>query len=138
VGTNIKAARTGGISVGTTMTAAMFVSGGLAGIAGAVEVLGLYHRIMDGTSAGYGFSAMAVAILGALNPLGIAVFAFLFAALRVGADNMQRQLGIPHAIVGLIEGAIIIFLQARYVLPNLYSKLTNRKAKLKNLDNDES
>ncbi|MGA9398313.1 MAG: ABC transporter permease, partial [Anaerolineaceae bacterium] len=79
VGTNIKAARTGGISVGTTMTAAMFVSGGLAGIAGAVEVLGLYHRIMDGTSAGYGFSAMAVAILGALNPLGIAVFAFLFA-----------------------------------------------------------
>lgn len=126
VGSNPKAARAGGISVASTMVMAMFISGGLAGLAGAGEVLGLYHRMLDGVSAGYGFSAMAVAILGHLHPAGVSVFAFLFAALRVGADAMQRQLGVPAAVVRLIEGTVIIFLQGRHMLPALLSRPRHR------------
>lgn len=131
VGSNPKAAKVGGISVAANIVIAMLISGGLSGMAGANEVFGLYHRFLDGVSAGYGFSAMAVAILGNLNPIGITVFSFILAALRVGADHMQRQMGVPASIVYLIEGMLIVFIQGRYMLPRLVSFLRGRNIILK-------
>lgn len=129
VGSNPKAAEANGISIYRHMIVAMFISGGLAGVAGAGEVLGLHHKLLAGFSAGYGFSAMAAAILGGLNPLGVGIFSFLFAALRVGADHMQRQMAVPIALVYLIEGTVIIFLQGREMLPLALSQLRNRVLK---------
>jgi len=126
VGSNPKAAEASGISIYHHMIVAMFISGGLAGLAGAGEVLGLHHKLVSGFSAGYGFSAMAAAILGGLNPLGVGIFSFLFAALRVGADHMQRQMAVPIALIYLMEGTVIIFLQAREMLPNALSQLRNK------------
>ena len=123
VGSNPKAAQLGGILPAKSMVIAMFISGGLAGLAGAGEVLGLYHRILDGVSAGYGFSAMAVAILGNLQPFNISIFAFLLAALRVGADQMQRQMGVPAALIYLIEGLVIIFIQGKLIFSIIIYKL---------------
>lgn len=131
VGSNPKAARLGGISVAGSMVLAMFISGGLAGLAGAGEVLGLYRRLLDGVSAGYGFSSMAIAILGGLHPIGVSIFAFFFAALRVGADHMQRQLGVPAALVHLIEGMVIIFVQGRYILPGIVAGLQKKVRMIK-------
>jgi general nucleoside transport system permease protein len=126
VGSNPKAAEASGISIERHMVLAMFISGGLAGLAGAGEVLGLHHKLLDGFSAGYGFSAMAAAILGGLNPVGVGIFSFFFAALRVGADHMQRQIGVPIALVYLIEGTVIIFLQGREMLPMVFSGLRKK------------
>lgn len=95
---------------------ALFLSGALSGIAGANEVLGLHHRLLDGVAAGYGFSAMAVAILGGLHPIGIMILSFLFASLRVGAEHMHRVLGVPSSLATLIEGSLIVFVQGRYIL----------------------
>lgn len=130
VGSNPRAARVGGISVAASMVIAMLVSGGLSGLAGANEVFGLHHRLLDGVSAGYGFSAMAVAILGNLHPVGITIFSFIFAALRVGADHMQRQLGVPSSIVYLVEGLLIVFIQGRNLLPLLFSHLHPKQTKI--------
>jgi ABC-type uncharacterized transport system permease subunit len=131
VGANARAARVGGISVSLNMIIAMFISGALSGVAGANEVLGLYHRLLDGVSAGYGFSAMTVAILGGLHPVGIAIFSFVFAALRVGADHMQREMGVPSSLVYVVEGMLIVFVQGRYILPKLLANIHMRVKKAK-------
>ena len=137
VGSNPRAARAGGISVSRSMVMAMFISGGLAGLAGAGEVMGLHHRMLDGISAGYGFSAIAVAILGGLHPAGIAIWSFLLAALRVGADHMQRQLGVPAALVLLLEGSVILFLQGRKTLSRMWTSKRLAEAAWKRLKGEE-
>ncbi len=131
VGSNARAARVGGISVSLNLVIAMFISGALSGVAGANEVLGLYHRMLDGVAAGYGFSAMTVAILGGLHPIGIAIFSFVFAALRVGADHMQREMAVPSSLVYLVEGMLIVFVQGRYILPKLLTVIRTRFKKAK-------
>jgi simple sugar transport system permease protein len=131
VGSNIRAAKVGGINVSLNLVIAMFISGALSGIAGASEVLGLHHRLLDGVSAGYGFSAMTVAILGGLHPVGITIFSFVFAALRVGADHMQRAIGVPSSLVYLVEGLLIVFVQGRYILPRLLASIRKKYDKPK-------
>lgn len=133
VGANSRAARVGGIAVSLNMVIAMFISGALSGIAGANEVLGLYHRLLDGVAAGYGFSAMTVAILGGLHPIGITIFSFIFAALRVGADHMQREMAVPASLVYLVEGLLIVFIQGRYILPKLINFIRGRLVKAKGI-----
>jgi len=110
VGINQTAAMYGGIDVERVLVATMFVSGCLAGLAGAIEVLGIHYRLLEGISPGYGFDAIAVALLGKLNPLAIPVSAFLFGALRVGANSMQRVAHVPSTLVYLIQGIVVLFL----------------------------
>lgn len=110
VGANARAARVAGINIFGAILIASLLSGGLAGIAGASELLGLHSRLLEGISGGTGYTAILVALLGKNKPLRIFFIALGFAALQVGANTMQRQLGVPSSIVLIITGFIVILL----------------------------
>ena len=109
VGQGPDAARASGINVHGTVILAMALSGGLAGLAGAVEVLGVHHKFYDQFSPGYGFDSIAVAVLGGNTALGTALSALLFGALRNGAVGMQLATDTPKEIVTLIQAIVIAF-----------------------------
>jgi simple sugar transport system permease protein len=102
VGDNPRAARYAGISLTRNIIFVMALSGGLAGLAGMSEVAGVVHRLQERFSPGYGFTAIIVAWLGKLNPLGIVLVAYLFAGLLVGGDAIQ-----PEGIAQLLQGVIL-------------------------------
>lgn len=113
VGANPDAAKYAGISVGRTWIIISAVSGGLAGLAGMVEVSGVHQRLLEHISGGYGYTAIMVALLGWLHPLGVVLASVLFAAMRVGADAMQRATGVPVSLVYVIQALIILFVLGR-------------------------
>lgn len=116
VGRSPGAARFSGISVNRYMFGAMSISGGLAGLAGATEIIGGQYRLLDFFSPGYGFDGIAVAFLGRSDPIGVIFAAFLFAALRVGANQMQRSTGLPTSLVLVIQGTVILFILGAGIL----------------------
>lgn len=109
VGLNKAASRYAGISVQRYMVLALTLSGGMAGLAGAGELTGISHRMVEGFAVGYGFSGIVVALFGRLHPIGAIPSAFLFGALLVGADKMQRTVQVPAATVTTLQGLIVIF-----------------------------
>ncbi|HPZ09363.1 MAG TPA: ABC transporter permease [Candidatus Eremiobacteraeota bacterium] len=106
-GENIKAANYAGINVIRNIVLVMILSGGMAGIAGMAEVLGLTHRLQHGFSPGYGYTAIIVAWLARLNPLAMTLVAFLFGALLVGGDQIQMSMNLPGSMTGIIQGTIL-------------------------------
>jgi len=102
------AASAGMIDVGATTTRAFLASGALAGLAGAIEVTGVTYALYDNISPGYGYTAIAVALLANLNPLGVIVTGILFGALSAGAAAMQRDAGVPAAVVSVVEACVIL------------------------------
>jgi simple sugar transport system permease protein len=113
VGASPSAARVAGrIDVARVTASAMLVSGGLAGLAGGIEVSGVTYALYENLSPGYGFSAIAVAILARLHPLGIVASAFLFATLETGSLGMQRDAGIPSVVASAIEAVVILLVVA--------------------------
>ncbi|MGC8667240.1 MAG: ABC transporter permease [Chthonomonadales bacterium] len=115
VGLGRDAARAAGIPVGRIVVTAMVLSGALAGLAGSVEVLGVHRRFFDMFSPGYGFDSIAVALLGALNSLGITLSAILFGALNSGAIAMESATNTPRQIAGIIQAVVILAAAARYL-----------------------
>jgi len=109
VGENPDAARYGGINVKRTIFLALVLSGGLAGLAGLFEVLGVQFSVMSSLSPGYGYTGIVVALLGQTNPIGILLSSFLLAAIYNGSVNLSIQLGQPTGIVLFIEGVLVIF-----------------------------
>ena len=109
VGENPAAAQASGILVGPTMVLAMAVSGGLAGLAGMTEVFGKHGSFIDGFSPGFGFTGIAVAVLGANNPFGLILTAILFGAMDAGAMKMSYVAGISANMVQVIQGLVILF-----------------------------
>lgn len=107
-GASLSAARYAGISPGRTVFGLMGLAGALAGLAGAVECLGIHFRLIEGFSAGFGFNAVAVALMGALNPLYVIPSALLFGFLETGALAMQRQVGVPSSLVLVIQGLAMV------------------------------
>ncbi len=108
VGIEPKAARTAGMNVKAYLLLAMLLSGGFAGMAGAVEITGIHHRALESISAGYGFSGIVVALFGGLHPLGIIPSSIVFGLLIVGSDMMQRAVNVPASIILSIQGLIIL------------------------------
>jgi simple sugar transport system permease protein len=104
-----------GIIVGT-----MALSGALAGMAGVGEVLGLNHFLADGFSAGYGFDAIALALLGKSHPLGVVLAALLFGTLRNGATRMQSIASIPIDIISIVQAMVIVFIAAPAIVRWIY------------------
>lgn len=115
VGLNPEASRAAGIRVGKTLVIAMSLSGALAGLAGAVEVLGVHHRFFDQFSPGYGFDSIAVALLGGLNASGVTLAAILFGALNSGSIYMETFTETPRQIAGIIQAVVILAVGARYL-----------------------
>ncbi len=109
VGQNREASKYAGISVPRYLALSLILSGGLAGLAGVVEVMGVTHRMVEGFAVGYGFSGIVVALFGRLHPLGAIPSAFLFGAMLVGADKMQRTIQIPSATIIALQGLVVIF-----------------------------
>ena len=111
VGLSRSASQYAGIHVQRTMVLSMTLSGMFAGLAGAVEILGLHHRMFEPTavSAGYGFSGIVAALFGKLHPLGIIPSSILFGGLLVGGDKMQRAMQIPQVMIVAVLGLVVLF-----------------------------
>lgn len=116
VGQNPTAARYAGIPVRRTIITAMAIAGGLAGLAGAGEVLGLRYRLFENFSPGYGFDAIAIALLSRGNLAGVVLISLFFGALRSGASVMQRSAGVPVTVVYAIQGLTVLFVAISLVL----------------------
>jgi simple sugar transport system permease protein len=119
VGLNEKAARVGGINPLSTLLWAGCISGGLSGLAGTMEIAGIQYRLMENFSPGYGFLAIAVALVGNLRPLGVIVASILFAALLSGSKAMQSTANVPATIIYVIEGFVIMIISARVLVRKL-------------------
>jgi ABC-type uncharacterized transport system permease subunit len=109
-GANPQAARVAGIDVGRRLLLALMLSGGLAGLAGAVEVSAMTRRLYEHFSPGWGFTAIAVGLLGRLSPAGVVLAAFCFGALDAGSNAMQRVAGVSSVLVSIIQATVILFL----------------------------
>jgi simple sugar transport system permease protein len=108
-----EAARRAGIDLARNAFLALMLSGALAGLGGATVVTGVLHRFNTGMSPGYGFVAIAVALVGNIEPLWIVVASFAFGILQNGALSMQAEAGVPRDVVNVIEGLVIIALAGR-------------------------
>jgi ABC-type uncharacterized transport system permease subunit len=108
-----EAARRAGIDLSRMAMLAMTFSGAIAGLGGATIVTGVLHRFNTGLSPGYGFVAIAVALVGNLEPLWIVVAAFAFGILQNGALSMQAEANVPRDVVNVIEGLVIVALAGR-------------------------
>jgi len=123
MGANQGAARASGVSIERETIIAMLASGALGGLAGAVQVLGVYGRFYAGFSPGYGFDAIAVALLGALSPIGVVASAFFFAVLHAGSVPLQAIAGISREMVGVVSGLVVAFVAAQPAALRLLSRL---------------
>jgi general nucleoside transport system permease protein len=118
VGMNPSAAFTiGRVNVSRVSVLAFLMSGALAGLAGAVELTGVTYALYENISPGYGYTAIAVALLARLHPLGVLGTAVLFGALQAGGNAMQRDAGVPIALVQVVEAIIILLVIAGDRLP---------------------
>ena len=109
VGLNPEASRYAGIRVPVYQALALTLAGGLAGLAGTVEVIGVQHRLLEGITSGYGFSGIVAALFGSLHPLGTIPASYLFGSLLVGADKMQRAMQVPSSLVDVLLGLVVLF-----------------------------
>ncbi len=136
VGLNPHASRYAGMTVGRTMVLSMTLSGMFAGLAGAVEILGLHHRMFEPTavSAGYGFTGIVAALFGKLHPLGIIPSSILFGGLLVGGDKMQRAMQVPQVLITAILGIVVLFVVST---DYFIRKRANRRVSVNNVANSD-
>lgn len=120
VGLNPDAAQYAGINVKRTIIITMMLSGMLAGLAGSIEVTGLNYRHELGFSVGYGYDAIAIALLGKSHPLGVVLASFLFAAMRNGATRMQFLTQLPVDLISMIQALILLFVAADAIVRYIY------------------
>jgi general nucleoside transport system permease protein len=120
VGLNPSAARYAGISIAWSTVLSMVISGGLAGLGGAAVMLGQSHTLTPGFSGGYGFTGIAVALIGFNRPGGVVAAAILFGALRAGSTPMQAATGTPIDIVTVIQSLVIVFIAAPALVRAIY------------------
>jgi simple sugar transport system permease protein len=120
VGANANAARSAGISISFVTTATMFICGGLAGLGGAVHVLGTEYALTAGVAGSFGFDAITVALLGRATPLGTVFAAFLFGALQTGGRTLLSNTGTPADIVQVIQALIVLFIAAPTLMKMIF------------------
>jgi general nucleoside transport system permease protein len=128
VGANPRAARYAGIRISMITVVTMALSGALAGLAGANQVLGIDHRMVRAFSTGYGFDSIALALLGNSHPLGVVLASLLFGFLRGGAARMQTVAGTPVEIIRIVQALVIIFIAAPEIIRTIYRLKEKRSA----------
>ncbi len=114
VGLNPNASRYAGINVPRHIVLSLALSGAFCGLAGAIQVYGLHHRMFtDGSATGFtgsaGFNGIVVALFGQLHPLGAIPASFLFGALIVGANKLQRVMQVPSSFIIALNGLVVVF-----------------------------
>ncbi len=120
VGHNMRAARYAGIRVNFTIILTMALAGGLAGLAGAIETLGLNHKFAPEFGGAVGFDGITVALLGQTHPIGVLLAAFMFGALDGGAASMQFVSGVPADIIQIIQALVLAFVAAPLIIRMLF------------------
>lgn len=130
-GSNAPAARLAGFPVLRDLTVAFALSGAVAGLAGAVEVAGVTGRLYERISPGYGYTAIAIALLGGLRSGGVIAAALFFAALSAGASAMERSAGVSSVLVLAVQGATLL------AIAMLNVSLLRRFARLETADGEE-
>lgn len=128
-GENPGAARYAGIHAGLTVVLAMAIAGALAGLAGATQISGVLGRATPGFTAGIGFDAIAVALLGRSHPVGILLAGLLFGALEAGGRQMQVDAGVSIDLIGTIQALIIIFVAAPLLVRRIFPPLFRERAR---------
>ncbi len=127
-GFNLTAARYAGMSASGSIILAMSISGGLAALGGSMEVLGTVDQMSNDISPGFGFNAIALALLAGNRPLGVVLAALLFGALTNGGGLMQVQTGIPLALLVFIQALVIMFVAAPDLVRSIWRLPTRRAA----------
>lgn len=132
VGLNADAARYAGINVKRYVVLSLFLSGAFGGLAGAVQVYGVHHRMFtDGSAAGFtgsaGFNGIVAALFGQLHPIGTIPAAILFGALLVGANKLQRVVQVPSAMVTALNGLVVIFVVSSEIWRKRQTKQRQRE-----------
>lgn len=112
IGLNLSVAENAGINVKRGMIFALIISGAMAGLGGAGEVLGVHRRFIDGFSPGYGWDGLAVALVGGLHPVGVLLATVMFGALRSGGMSMNRTVGVPLDIIFIIQSLVVLYIAA--------------------------
>ncbi len=120
VGTNPRAASYAGLNTSKSIILGMTLSGALAGMAGAVQILAVNHSMALGLSSGYGFDSIALALIGNNHPLGVILSSLLFGTLRNGATRMMVVSAIPIDIVDVIQAIILMFVAAPAIIRSIY------------------
>ncbi len=120
VGTNPNAAKYSGMKVSRNIILAMSLSGALAGLSGTNEVLGVNHNLAMAFSSGYGFDAIAIALLGNNHPVGVVLASLLFGFLRNGATKMQLVTAVPIDIISVLQAVILAFIAAPAIIRTIY------------------
>lgn len=120
VGQNMKAARYAGIRVNWTVILTMGIAGGLAGLAGAVETLGLNHKFAPEFGGQVGFDGITIALLGQTHPFGVVLSSLLFGALDAGAAKMQFDSGVAADIIQIIQALVLTFVAAPMIIRAIY------------------
>ncbi|WP_033343726.1 ABC transporter permease [Catenuloplanes japonicus] len=130
VGANPDAAKTAGISVTATYTMLMVVSGGLAGLGGATQVLGTSYALSGQVAGNIGFDGLLVALLGRGRPWGVLWAAILFGALRAGGNRMQSYASVSLELVTVLQALIVIFIAAPALVKAIFRLRAARAARL--------
>jgi simple sugar transport system permease protein len=120
VGANAAAAKAAGISVGRSTTTVMFIAGALAGLGGAVQILGSEPALTAGVGGSFGFDAITVALLGRGTPIGTVFAALLFGALRAGGLTMQASTETPLDLVLVIQALVVLFIAAPTLIKAIF------------------
>ena len=120
VGKSVEASKYGGINPAITIVLAMSIAGLLAGLAGACQIAGVLGRATPGFSAGIGFDAIAVALLGRAHPIGVLFAGILFGALIAGGRAMQVSANVSLDLITVIQALIIIFIAAPILIRKLF------------------
>lgn len=120
VGQNPSAARAAGINVARVTILTMAVSGGLAGLAGAVETLGRNYYFAPNFNVGYGFDSIAISLLGGNHPVGVALSALLFGAMDAGGTDMQFASHVPTEILQVVQALVLMFVAAPAILRYIF------------------
>ena len=123
VGINTRAAEYGGIKVNQTILVSMFLSGGLAGLAGMGEVLGVHHLLIRGVSPNYGFIAIAIVLISRMSPFGAVIVSLFFGAVLAGGRHLQATVGVPTPLVDVLVGLFIVFMLLQPLLEKYLSLL---------------
>ncbi len=108
VGQNPRAAKHGGVNVTQGIVAAGLLSGGLAGLAGMMEVIGTHHFLLAGFSPGFGYVGIAIAALGGFHPIGVVFASFFFSVLQIGGDHMQQAADVPVDMIFVMQGILVL------------------------------
>lgn len=128
IGANPRFARYIGIWAGRQQVLAMGISGALAGLGGAIEVLGVQHRFIQDISPGWGFDGILVALMAGLNPLGVLVVALLFGLLKSGGLGMEAATNVPSELSQVLQSIIILLVSAQVGITVIYNWLKPSRA----------